>query len=207
MQLSSMFGNITKFKPYIKWFLVGFLGIGLFALGRYTVKPEIQIVEKEKRVEIQKESVVQNSTVDIKSLMDKLEELNKRVDKNRSRVIITYPDGKKVEKEIESSSTEVSKNTSTKTQEDVIAKNEIKLWKETSVVVEKEVTKLVDRNKLHLNLGVGYSFPALWGGQGYNPLPYGLIIQGEVLKSYGGIDVGAWANSKLEIGIKGGFNY
>jgi hypothetical protein len=207
MQLSSLFGSVTKFKPYAKWFLVGFLGIGLFALGRYTVKPEIQIIEKEKKVEIQKEVVVQNSIVDIKSLMDKLEELNKKTDKNRSRVIVTYPDGKKVEKEVESSSTEVSKNTSTKTQETAIVKDEIKLWKETSVVVEKEVVKLVDKNKLHLNLGVGYALPALWGNQGYNPLPYGLVIQGEILKSYGNIDIGAWGSSKLEIGIKGGFNY
>ena len=204
---------ISFVKNHFRPIVAVVLAVVIFWVG-YSVghrRAPVQVREVEKRVEVQKQTMVVQQKVDISELKQVLTQYAQQVQKDVStrRVIVVNKDGSKTitEERTDKSKTDTEKASDTKDAAASTTTTQKTVEVTKTVTVEKTVDRLVlSKPNWLVGLQGGISLPHLIDGDaGPNYLPYiprqtvlGLTVDRRLL---GGLYGGAWANTRGEAGL------
>jgi len=180
---------------------------GAFTAGRYTAPTKVKTVEVEKRVEIHHET--KQTTVNLEEIKTLITQMtaSKKSNLQRTTTTTVKPDGEKTitETEIDKSETSTQTNTNSSSQTKLNVDELVKLWKESTVEKVKIVEKEVDRRpkwSAGVQLGLSLTDP-LGSTKPVIPIPDQMILGVFVERNlFWGVNLGLWANSRLDGGIQ-----
>lgn len=194
-------------KSFIKgpFFVVVVAAIAFFA-GRQTSPESVKVVTVDKVVEIRREVQQITQKVDIDAILRQIKESTKTVDRQVIREVVTQKDGTKIERETDTSKVVQTAKTDSNSQTKVSELTDIKTLieslkqKESTVVVEK--LRVPDKWRVGVQVGAGKTslnyIPQL-----LEHVVIGAFVDYKIeLPLIGGVDVGVWANSRLDGGLQ-----